>query len=70
MIIIDQWKQTARFYEIQVTVIYGRAILVAVTSESSANRVICETWTGALASSADPDQTPQNAASDQSELFA
>ena len=28
-------------------------------------RVIGKTWTGTLANSADPDQTPQNAASDQ-----
>ena len=27
--------------------------------------VICKIWTGILAYSADPDQTPQNAASDQ-----
>ena len=33
MIITGQWNQTARFYEIQGTVIYSRAILVAVTSE-------------------------------------
>ena len=42
-----------------------RAILVAVTSESRAKRVICKTWTGTLTNSADQDQTPQNAASDQ-----
>ena len=28
-------------------------------------RVICKTWIGALVNSADPDQTSQNAASDQ-----
>ena len=28
-------------------------------------RVICKTWTGTLANSADSYQTPQNAASDQ-----
>ena len=33
MIIIDQSYQTARLYAIQATVIYSRAILVAVTSE-------------------------------------
>ena len=49
----------------QATVIYSRAILVTVTSESSVKRVICKTWTGTLANSADPDQTPQNAASGQ-----
>ena len=32
VIIIHQWNQTARLYEIQVTVICSRAILVAVTS--------------------------------------
>ena len=37
----------------------SRAILVAVTLECSVKT------TGTLASSADPDQTPQNAASDQ-----
>ena len=46
-------------------VIYSRAILVAVTSECGVKRAICKTWTGTLANSADPDQTPQNAASDQ-----
>ena len=30
-IIIDQWNQTALLYEIQVTGIYGRTILVVVT---------------------------------------
>ena len=43
-----------------------RAILVAVTSEFSVKRVIFKTWTGTLANSADPNQMPQNAASDQS----
>ena len=33
VIINDQWNQTARLYEIQITVIYSRTILVAVTSE-------------------------------------
>ena len=47
-------------------VIYSRAFLVAVTSECRVKRVICKTWTGTLANSADPNQTPQNAAaSDQ-----
>ena len=31
-IVIDQRKQTDRFYKIQVTVIYSRAFFVAVTS--------------------------------------
>ena len=66
LIIFDQWNQTARLYEIQLTVIYIRAILVAVTSECSLKRVICKTWTGTLAKSADHDQTQQNTASDQS----
>ena len=35
MIIIDQWNQVARLYEIQVTVIYSRAILVTVTSQTN-----------------------------------
>ena len=50
--------------EIHVTVIYSCAILVAVTSECSV--VICKTWTGTLANSADPDEMSQNSASDQS----
>ena len=65
MIITDQWNQTARLYLIQVTVIYSRAVFVAVTSECRVKRVICKTWTETLAKSADTDQTPQNAASDQ-----
>ena len=48
---------------IQVTVIDSRAILVAVTSECCAKRVICKTWTGlsagTLANNADSDQTPR-----------
>ena len=52
-------------YKIQVMVIYGHAILVTVTSECPVKRVICKTWTGILANSADPDQMLQNAASDQ-----
>ena len=55
--------------EIQVTVTYSWTILVAVTSECCVKRVICKIWTrlsaGTLANSADPDQTPQDAASDQ-----
>ena len=45
----------------QEPVIYSRAILV--------KRVMCKSWTGlsagALTNNLDPDQTPQNAASDQ-----
>ena len=33
------------------------AILVAVTLECSVKRVVCKTWTGTLANSADPNQT-------------
>ena len=33
VIIADQWNQTAHLYEIQVTIIYGRDILFAVTTE-------------------------------------
>ena len=33
-------------------------------------RVICKTWTGILANSADQDKTRQNAVSDQNALFA
>ena len=51
--------------EIQVTVIYSYAILIAVTSECSVRRIICKTWTKTLANSADSDQMPQNMASDQ-----
>ena len=61
VIISDRLNQTARSYEIQVT-----RYFVAVTSECRVTRFICKTWTGTLANSADPDQTPQNAASDQS----
>ena len=47
----------------------SRSIPVAVASECCVKRVICKTWTrvraGVLTNSADPDQTPQNAASDQ-----
>ena len=43
-------------------VIYSHTILVAVMSGCHIKRVICKTWTGTLANSADPDQ---NAASDQ-----
>ena len=46
VVIIDQWNKTASLYEIQVTVIYSRAILVTLTSECSLKRVICKTWTG------------------------
>ena len=49
-----------------VTVMFSRAILVTPTSECRVKRIICKTWTGTLANGADPDQTPQNAASDQS----
>ena len=51
--------------KIQVMVIYICAILGTVASGCSVKMVICETWTGTLANSADPDQMPQNAASDQ-----
>ena len=60
VIIIDHWNQPSCLYKIQVTIIYSHAILVAVMSE-----VIRKTWTGKLANSADPDQMPQNAVSDQ-----
>ena len=46
-------------------VIYSHAILVTVMSECHVKRVICKTWTGTLANSADADQMPQNAACDQ-----
>ena len=58
-------KQIARLYEIQVTVIYSRAILITVTSECRVKRVIFKTWTEALANSAGPDQILQNVASDK-----
>ena len=66
VIIIDQWNQTARLYEIQVTIIFNRAILVALTSECRIKRVICQTWTGILTNSAAAAQTPQNAGSELS----
>ena len=59
-------NQTAPLYGIQVTVIYSRAVIVSVTSGCRVKMVICKTWTWTLANSADLDQTPQNAASDQS----
>ena len=40
-------------------------MLVTVMSECLVKKAICETWTGTLANSADPDQTLQNAVSDQ-----
>ena len=46
-------------------VIYSHTILITVMSEYNAKRVICNTWTGTLANSAEPDQKLQNAASDQ-----
>ena len=49
----------------QLTVIYSQAVLVAVMSECSVKKVICKTWIGTLENSADPDQMPQNVASDQ-----
>ena len=52
-------------YEIQLKVIYSRAILVIVTSEWRVKRVIWKKWTGTLANSADPGQKPQNVTSDQ-----
>ena len=52
-------------YEIQVTINYSRGSLVAVTSECHAKRIICKTWTGIWVNRADPDQMPQNAASNQ-----
>ena len=55
----------ASIYKIQVTAIYSRAILVALTSEDSVKKVICKTWSGTLANSAEPDQTPEDAASGQ-----
>ena len=42
MIIIDQWNQTARLYELPVTVIYRRSILVGVTSEYNVTGAICK----------------------------
>ena len=60
MIIIDQWNQTMRLYNIQVTIIYSLTILATVMLQCCEKRVICKTWTGALANSADMDQMPQN----------
>ena len=42
-----------------------QGILVAVKSECSVKRVSCKAWTGTSSDHADPDQTLQNAASDQ-----
>ena len=46
-------------------VIYNTAMLVTAISECRVKKVISRTWTGTLANSADPHQTPQNTASDQ-----
>ena len=53
-----------RLYEIQVTVIYSRASLVAVTTECRVKSNICKTWTGKLAKSVDPDPTSGSTVSD------
>ena len=53
------------FVEIQITVICSCAILCSVKSECCVTQFICKTWTGTLVNSADPDQMPQNAASDK-----
>ena len=55
MIINELCNQNYRLDEIQVTVIYNCAILVTVTSECHVKRVICKTWTEALADIADLD---------------
>ena len=65
VIIIDQLNQTACLYEIQVTVIYSRAILVTEATDRRVKRVICKTWTRTLANSAEPVQMPQDAAFDR-----
>ena len=52
-------------YGIQVTVIYSCLILVTVTSEGLVKKTICKTWTVTMENSAEPGQSPQNAASDQ-----
>ena len=54
-------KSNRAFIEIQVTVIYSRAVLDTETSECRVKWVICKTWTGILVNSTDPDQTTQNA---------
>ena len=51
-------------------VIYSCTILVAVTSDCCVKRVICKTLSGTLANSEDPEQMPQNVASDQGLQFA
>ena len=56
VIIYDHSNKTARLYELLLTVIYSRAILVAVTLECHVKWVICKTWTGTLANNAGPDQ--------------
>ena len=64
VIIINKWNQTARLYEIQVTLIYSRASLVAVTSVCRVKRII-STQARTLVNSADQYQTLQNTVSDQ-----
>ena len=46
-------------------VIYCSAVLVAVTLRCRVKRVICKTWPGTLANSADPARRHRNAVSDQ-----
>ena len=65
VVIIDQWSQTARLYEIQVTVICSLAILVTVTSECYVNMNILKTGTETFANSANQNQTQQNTESGQ-----
>ena len=68
LINIDQWSLSARLYEIHLTDIYSRAILVTLTSEchgklhvSVKPELELEHWQTVQ----NPDDTPQNAASDQ-----
>ena len=66
-IITDQNNQPACLYEMEVKVIHSLTILVTVMSRVQLIE-ICKTWIGTLgtlANSADPDQMPQNTASDQ-----
>ena len=55
-------------HAIQVTVIYSGDVFVAVTSECCIKSIICKPCAGlnagTFANSADPDQMPQNAASE------
>ena len=62
----ESHRRYAAFVQNPGSAFYIHANLVTVISECRVKRVLCKTWTGTLANSAESHQTPQNAASDQS----